>query len=166
MTLPFPIEIPNFNRALAGYVNREGFLEWPSFAKFPYISTLNSCPLKKATIVPLPVETLTPWLGSAPYGDPTNPTPKENLCLRWTVNKGWCPSKVNADQRFVVGWNYQTNDPKGIFEDGSAFKPIEKDVFLTIDETCNIKCPRDATATAYIVPPSSEHKWGIASSSS
>jgi hypothetical protein len=166
MTLPFPVEIPNFNRALAGYINREGFVEWPSFAKFPYVSTLNSCPLKKVTIVPLPVEALTPWLGSAPNGDPTNPTPKDNLCLSWTINKGWCPSKANADQKFVVSWNYQTNDPKGIFEDGSVFNPIDKDLLSTIDETCNSKCPRDATATAYIVPPSSEHKWGIASSSS
>jgi hypothetical protein len=27
MMLPFPVEIPNFNRAFAGYINREGFVE-------------------------------------------------------------------------------------------------------------------------------------------
>lgn len=165
MSVPFGVQLPNINRAWSGYLKREGFVEWPSFAKFPYIATLNSCPLKMATIVPLPVEALTPWIGSAPYGNPTKPTPKNNLCLSWTINKGWCPSKTNPEQKFVVSWDYQNSDPKGFFEDGSVFNPIEKDLFLSIEETCDIKCPRDAAVTAYIVPPSYEHKWGIASSS-
>eukprot|EP00804_Cyclotella_cryptica_P015881 CCRYP_006376-RD/>CCRYP_006376-RD protein AED:0.06 eAED:0.06 QI:1179/1/1/1/1/0.87/8/411/600 len=164
LSLPFAIQLPNFNRALAGYISREGFVEWPSFAKFPYIATLNSCPLKKATIVPLPIETLTPWFGAPPDGNPTNPTPKDNLCLSWTANKAWCPSVTNAEQQFVVSWDYETNNPKGFFEDGSAFNPIEKDLFSSIDESCVSECPRDASVTAYIVPPSNEHKWGIAAS--
>lgn len=164
LSLPFAVQIPNFIRTLAGYITREGFLEWPSFAKFPFVATLNSCPLKKATIVPMPIETLTPWFNAPPDGNPTIPTPKDNLCLSWTTSTAWCPSATNPEHKFVASWDYQTNDPKGYFADGSIFNPIDKDLFSSIDESCDSKCPRDASVTAYIVPPSEEHKWGIASS--
>ncbi|KAL7538921.1 hypothetical protein ACHAWF_006245 [Thalassiosira exigua] len=124
---PTPLIVPVINKAIKEYLTREGFVEWPDFSKFPVVITnLNSCPTKLVTGVPLPVETLTLWMGEGPTGDITNPTPTDNLCVPWNEKFSWCPSVTNAEQKYVKAWEYNPDLPRGIFGDTGAAKAVGK----------------------------------------
>lgn len=166
LTLPLATIIPDANIAISEYLHRTGYVEWPAYAKFPFIATLNSCPLKKATLVPLPVNQFTPWLGNAPNGDPTNPTPNTTLCSFWNARVGWCPSGTNAEQNYVKSWDYGKDDPKGYFGNDAlgTFDPIVGPAPVLSGE-CTVSCPTEPWVTAYIVPVSDEYPYGIRASS-
>lgn len=161
LSLPSIPIFPEVMQALNEYVTRKGYVEWPSFSKFPYVGFgLDSCPLKKATTVPIPPENLTPWLGAAPDGNPTAPVATEDLCVPWTETKSWCPSKKNPLQRYIKDWDYSRSSPFGQFEDDTLFLPIEGNATMNVTEACKMDCSKDPSGTAYIGLSTSD-PWGI-----
>lgn len=165
MEHPPAVVTPEINQLVDIYSKRTGFTEWPKYSKFPFVAAhLDSCPQKQATITPLPVESNTPWMGYSPFGSPTNPSSKTNMCsLPWTPTTAWCASKTNPLQKFVTHWEYNRADPKGFYLGGGLFEPIVADSTYGYDisKACDALCNSNALGTAYVVPVN-QNNWGLA----
>ena len=161
LKIPAGLILPEVMQAFKEYITREGYVEWPKFSKFPYVGFgLDSCPLKQATTVPVPVESLSPWLGASPDGNPTAPKATVDLCVPYTPKKSWCPSRTNPLQEYVKSWSYDRSMPFGLFEDDTSFFPIEENDTMNLTEACKMDCSKDPIGTAYIGDSESD-QWGI-----
>lgn len=152
---PPALVTPEINQLVDIYLKRTSFIEWPKYSKFPLVAAhLDSCPQKQATITPLPVGSNTPWIGYLPFGSPTNPSSKTNMCsLLWTPTTAWCASKANPLQKFIAHWEYNRSDPKGFYLGGGLFEPIVADSAYgyNINNACDGLCNSNALGTAYVV---------------
>jgi hypothetical protein len=102
------LDLPGLVTTMKTYNSREGFTEWPDFAKFPFvISSLDTCREKGITPVPWPVQTITPYLLG--IRDPTVPrltNYKVGLCAVNSLNIYFCPAHQNPLQDAVQSWDY------------------------------------------------------------
>jgi hypothetical protein len=138
------LSLPALYRTLNGYLDRQGFKEWPNILKWPYIYN-DSCPAKNATSLAYPLTTFPPYVlgGETELTFPVSRGPLE-LCAIYTPdNRFFCPSHQNPTLQNVERWEYDRYNPRGFFTNGSTWEP------LTILE-CLLKCPIRAEGTAYI----------------
>ena len=128
------------------------------------VSKISSKKLKlsqnDALPMPVPVESLSPWLGASPDGNPTAPKATVDLCVPYTPKKSWCPSRTNPLQEYVKSWSYDRSMPFGLFEDDTSFLPIEGNDTMNLTEACKMDCSKDPIGTAYIGDSESD-QWGI-----
>ena len=145
---------------LYSYAYREGYTEWPNVAKMPYnVGVLDTCPEKNVTLVPLPVNSLAPYMYGAtnptvPFNasagfDVGNTTLRIGLCQAYTNFLAFCPAKDNANMTAVVSWQLDEDNPRnsyGLLADGRKLEP------MTLLE-CSYLCQTTPDGTAYIGGP-------------
>ena len=136
--------LPALSRSIDSYLNRQGYVQWPNVFKWPHFFD-DSCAAKNATAMATPPTTINPYTlgGETELTFPKSRGPLELCAAATPDNVFFCPSHQNPTFQNVVNWTYDRYSPRGLFSNGSIWKP-----YGLVE--CLIKCPVRAEGTAYI----------------
>jgi hypothetical protein len=136
--------LPALYKTLNSVLNRQGHNEWPNILKWPYFHS-DTCAAKNATSLAYPPTTFPPYVlgGETELTFPVSRGPLELCALYTPDNVFFCPSHQNPTFENVESWEYDRYRPRGLFSNGSIWKP-----YGLLE--CLAKCPVRAEGTAYI----------------